>query len=59
MKAEEIRPESVLKTWFKMLMNKQKRLGLKNYNYCCDQLKAIRQDLTFDIVYCFKMCIFF
>lgn len=42
----QIRPLPILQAWFKMLINKQQRLGAKRYDYTSDQLKAIRQDLV-------------
>eukprot|EP01132_Coremiostelium_polycephalum_P000639 gene639-792_t len=39
-----IRPESVLKAWYPMLIRKY--INTKNYDYTIDQLKSIRQDLV-------------
>ncbi|ELP87324.1 leukocyte receptor cluster member, putative [Entamoeba invadens IP1] len=43
-KSSEVRPEVVLKQAFKFVMDNFKKTN--DYDYICDQLKGIRQDLT-------------
>ena len=39
-----VRPESLLRKWLPILLQKWEDYG--NYDYVCDQLKSIRQDIT-------------
>jgi SAC3 family protein LENG8/THP3 len=43
-KPEEVRPQPILEQTFELLKKKWK--AENNYNYICDQLKSMRQDLT-------------
>eukprot|EP01114_Cavostelium_apophysatum_P014610 TRINITY_DN3828_c0_g1_i1.p1 TRINITY_DN3828_c0_g1~~TRINITY_DN3828_c0_g1_i1.p1 ORF type:complete len:329 (+),score=78.97 TRINITY_DN3828_c0_g1_i1:42-1028(+) len=43
-----VRPEEILKKWFEVLKNRWE--SHRDYEYVCDQLRAVRQDLTLQYI---------
>ncbi|KAJ6247121.1 leukocyte receptor cluster member 8 [Anaeramoeba flamelloides] len=46
--SSDVRPYEILKKSFQMIMDKWN--NEHDYNYCCEQLKSIRQDLTVQVI---------